>query len=162
MSRTVLCNSSDSSSIKFGLFDVACHDELQLTLQGQLDGIGPHPLLLAHPRLSSAELKAALRDQWLIAHLDERVAIETLPHLPPQNCADRRALLDAIKAIVAEVGELSIDGQRRWAKIAQLFDSGSQRPPEAAGCRVVDCEGCNRVSPVTLFQLQGARRDSGP
>jgi hypothetical protein len=36
--------------------------------------------------------------------------------------------IDAVaRAVVTEIGELGIDGQRRWAKIAQLFESGSQR-----------------------------------
>jgi pimeloyl-ACP methyl ester carboxylesterase len=84
-------------------------------------------LLLAHPKVSPAEFKAALRDQWAIVHLDERTAIETLPQLLPSNPSERRALLDALKAIVTATSDLSIEGQRRWAEITQLFESGSRR-----------------------------------
>jgi len=96
-------------------------------------------LLLAHPKVSPAEFKAALRDQWAIVHLDERAAIDTLPQLLPSNPSERRAVLDAIKAIVTGTSDLSKEGQRRWAEITRLFESSSrqvsttrEKPPIAA------------------------------
>ena len=94
-------------------------------------------LLLAHPKVSPAEFKAALRDQWAIVHLDERTAVETLPQLLPSDRSERQALLDAITAVVTATSDLSIEGQRRWAEITRLFVSGSKTreklPVAAAG-----------------------------
>ena len=84
-------------------------------------------LLLAHPKVSPAEFKGALRDQWAIVHLDERTAIETFPRLLPSDSSERRAVLDAIKSIVTATTDLSVEGQRRRSEIIRLFESGSRR-----------------------------------
>ena len=42
-------------------------------------------LLLAHPEVSPAEFKAAVREQWDILAVDERAAIEALSQLLPAN-----------------------------------------------------------------------------
>ena len=47
-------------------------------------------LLLAHPEVSPAEFKAAVREQWAILAVDERAAIEALPQLLPADAAARR------------------------------------------------------------------------
>ena len=46
MTGTVLCVNSGSSSIKFELFDITSREEVQLSLRGQLDGIGSLPRLV--------------------------------------------------------------------------------------------------------------------
>src|SRR3974390_2133262 len=48
-------------------------------------------LLLAHPEVSPAEFKAAVREQWAILAVDEHVAIEALPQLLPADATSRRA-----------------------------------------------------------------------
>jgi acetate kinase len=47
MSDTVLCLNAGSSSIKFELFEITPHDELELALRGQIEGIGVQPRLSA-------------------------------------------------------------------------------------------------------------------
>ena len=47
MADSLLVINAGSSSIKFQLFDVAAHDQLELRLKGQIDGIGSQPRLLA-------------------------------------------------------------------------------------------------------------------
>jgi len=47
MTGTVFCVNSGSSSIKFELFDITSREEVQLSLRGQLDGIGSLPRLVA-------------------------------------------------------------------------------------------------------------------
>ena len=42
-------------------------------------------LLAAHPEVSVARFKEALRDQWAILALDERAAIDSLPKLCRQT-----------------------------------------------------------------------------
>ena len=49
-------------------------------------------LLLAHPEVSPAAFKAAVREQWAILAVDERAAMEALPQLLPEDAAERRAL----------------------------------------------------------------------
>lgn len=47
MADSLLVINAGSSSIKFQLFEVAAHDQLELRLKGQIDGIGSQPRLLA-------------------------------------------------------------------------------------------------------------------
>jgi acetate kinase len=47
MADSLLVINAGSSSLKFQLFDVAAHDQLELRLKGQIDGIGSQPRLLA-------------------------------------------------------------------------------------------------------------------
>jgi hypothetical protein len=65
-------------------------------------------LLLAHPEVSPAEFKAALREQWAILAIDERAAIETLPQLLPTDETARRAFFDSIRAIVTATGGVEV------------------------------------------------------
>jgi hypothetical protein len=88
-------------------------------------------LLVAHPEVSPAAFKAALREQWAILALDERAAIEALPQLLPADAAIRRTCSDLLKATVAETGKLNADGQRRMREILHLLGEGTM--PQGAG-----------------------------
>jgi pimeloyl-ACP methyl ester carboxylesterase len=78
-------------------------------------------LLLAHPEVSQAEFKAAVREQWAILAVDERAAIEALPELLPADATARRALADQLQALVAATGKVTADGQRRLRDIMHLL-----------------------------------------
>jgi hypothetical protein len=77
-------------------------------------------LLAAHPEVSVARFKEALRDQWAILALDERAAIESLPQLLPANADERRALMDMVKSVFA-TNSVDADVQRRLREIEQLL-----------------------------------------
>jgi len=47
VTETILVVNAGSSSIKFQLFSVAAHDQLQRRLKGQIEGIGVRPRLVA-------------------------------------------------------------------------------------------------------------------
>ena len=47
MTETILVVNAGSSSIKFQLFEVGAHDQLERRFKGQIDGIGTRPHLLA-------------------------------------------------------------------------------------------------------------------
>jgi pimeloyl-ACP methyl ester carboxylesterase len=80
-------------------------------------------LLLAHPEVSPAEFKAALREQWAILAVDERAAIEALPQLLPGDTTERRAFSDLVQATVAATSKLNADAQRRLSEVMRLLDS---------------------------------------
>jgi len=82
-------------------------------------------LLLAHPEVSPAEFKAAVREQWAILAVDERAAIEALRQLLPDATA-RRAFADFIQATVTAVGKLNADGQHRLSKVLHLLEVGTR------------------------------------
>ena len=84
-------------------------------------------LLLAHPEVSPAEFKAAVREQWAILAVDERAAIEALPQLLPADATARRAFSDLVQATVAATGKLNADGQRRLSEVLHLLADGAPR-----------------------------------
>ena len=77
-------------------------------------------LLAAHPEVSVARFKEALRDQWAILAIDERAAIDSLPQLLPANPGERRALIDMAKSVFATNG-VDAEVQRRLREIEQLL-----------------------------------------
>jgi len=70
-------------------------------------------LLAAEPSVTFAQFKEALRDQWAILTIDERAAIESLPHLLPKDAGERRADLDKVRSVVAAAGSVDADTHRR-------------------------------------------------
>ena len=82
-------------------------------------------LLLAHPEVSPAEFKAAVREQWAILSVDERSAIEALPRLLPADATARRALSDVLQATVTATAKLNADGQRRLSEVKHLLATGT-------------------------------------
>jgi hypothetical protein len=83
-------------------------------------------LLLAHPEVSPAEFKVALREQWAILAVDERAAIEALPQLLSADAKERQALSDLLQATVAATGKLNADGKRRLREVLHLLAAGSE------------------------------------
>src|SRR5262249_16263976 len=90
-------------------------------------------LLLAHPEVSSAEFKAAVREQWGILAVDERAAVEALPQLLPADATARRAFSDLVQATVAATGKLNADGQRRLSEVLHLLAAGTSRGSATPG-----------------------------
>ena len=90
-------------------------------------------LLLAHPEVSPAEFKAAVREQWAILAVDERAAIEALPQLLPADATARRAFSDFVQATVAATGKLNADGQRRLSEVLHLLAADTSRSKPTRG-----------------------------
>ena len=81
-------------------------------------------------RMTLADLKAVLRDQFLLLRLDEEHAVRAIPRLLPDNEAMRSAGLDAVHRMLQARGRLSEDGARRLARIEALFGVDHRRAAE--------------------------------
>ena len=90
-------------------------------------------LLLAHPEVSEAEFKAAVREQWAILAIDERAAIEALPQLLPADATSRRAFSDFVQATATATSMLNADGQRRLSKVLHLLTADTSRSKPTRG-----------------------------
>ncbi|MGB8709134.1 MAG: DUF3141 domain-containing protein, partial [Methyloceanibacter sp.] len=90
-------------------------------------------LLLAHPEVSPAEFKAAVREQWAILAVDERAAVEALPQLLPADAAARRDFSSFIQTTVAATGKLNPDGQRRLDEVLRLLADDTSRRSATRG-----------------------------
>jgi hypothetical protein len=84
-------------------------------------------LLEAHPEVSPADFKAAVREQWAILAVDERAAIAALPQLLPADAEARRAFLAATRTIAEAAGDLNADAQQRLKEVEQLLETDPHR-----------------------------------
>jgi hypothetical protein len=90
-------------------------------------------LLLAHPEVSPAEFKAAVREQWAILVVDERAAIEALPQLLPADRTARRDFSDFVQAKLAATAKLNAEAKRRLNEGLHLLAAGTGRRSAARG-----------------------------
>jgi hypothetical protein len=81
----------------------------------------------AEERRSLAELKAIVKERFLLVTLDEERAIDTLPALLPRSVEKRRAALDALRRILIARGSLSEEARSRLQRVERLFDLKSDK-----------------------------------
>jgi hypothetical protein len=77
--------------------------------------------LPANERVTLAEFKLLLREQFLLLRLDEERAVRAIPGLLPDDTDVRRAGLEAVRQMVASRGALSEEGTRRLRRVEDLF-----------------------------------------
>jgi hypothetical protein len=84
-------------------------------------------------RMSMAELKACLKEQYLLVRLDEERAVHAIPRLLPDSEHARRTALDALVQVLGARGALREEGLRRLGRVETLFgiEAGPQ-PLKAA------------------------------
>ena len=83
----------------------------------------------ANDRMSMAELKACLKEQYLLLRLDEERAVRTIPRLLPDSEHIRRIALDAVLQVLGARGTLSEEGGRRLGRVEALFGAGPSIQP---------------------------------
>jgi len=72
-------------------------------------------------RMTLGEMRAALRDQYLLLRLDEERTVAAIPRLLPDSAQARQAAVDAIRRVVEATGALPQESARRLARIEKLF-----------------------------------------
>src|SRR4051812_22127436 len=77
--------------------------------------------LPANERVTMAEFKVILKEQFLLLRLDEERAVRAIPGLLPDDADVRRAGLEALRQMVASRGALSEEGTRRLRRVEGLF-----------------------------------------
>jgi pimeloyl-ACP methyl ester carboxylesterase len=82
----------------------------------------------AGKRRTMSELKALLKEQYLLICLDEERTVGAIPKMLPKNMDERRAALDALHRVITAKGELSEEGRRRLARIEALFGVTAEKP----------------------------------
>jgi hypothetical protein len=86
----------------------------------------------AGSRRSTADLKQALKDQFLLVTYDAERAIQALPQLLPPEAEERLALWEAVQEVIAAPGPLSAEGRRRLNYVETLFGVKGARPSKEA------------------------------
>jgi len=88
-------------------------------------------------RMSLAQFKELVREQYLMLRLDEERAIAALPKLLPADATERAGAMDLIRRIVSAGGEPSGEVKARIERMGAIFaaaagarDEGDRRPAE--------------------------------
>ena len=77
-------------------------------------------------RLSQARLKELFTEQFLLLQLDEERAVRAIPALLPQEAAQRKAALAALRRVVGASGRISQEGKQRLARVEAMFDGAEK------------------------------------
>jgi len=72
-------------------------------------------------RLSPAEFKAMVREQFFMLLLDQEASLAAIPKLLPQNIEARRKGLEAVRDVLSASAEVSGEAAMRLRRITELF-----------------------------------------
>jgi pimeloyl-ACP methyl ester carboxylesterase len=75
----------------------------------------------ARSRLTLAEFKALVREQFFMLLLDQEAALAAIPRMLPQDMDARRAVFTAIREVLSVAGDISGETKTRLDRVAQLF-----------------------------------------
>jgi hypothetical protein len=81
---------------------------------------------LVSPSLSLPEFKALAREQFYMLLIDQAAALAAIPKMLSEDADKRRKALDIVKRVLTAGGALSGEEQTRFARVTQLFDSGTE------------------------------------
>jgi pimeloyl-ACP methyl ester carboxylesterase len=88
------------------------------------------------PKLTLAEFKAMVREQYFMLLIDEKVAIAAIPALLPDDLDRRRQAFEALREVLSARGEIAGEAAQRLARIDELF-AGRESAPSASKLRSV-------------------------
>jgi len=75
-----------------------------------------------HEKLSPADFKALVREQFFMLLLDEETALASIPSLLPSHLAHRQAALGVVHKVTRAAGELTGEARQRLERITALFE----------------------------------------
>jgi hypothetical protein len=81
-------------------------------------------------RMTLAEFKAILREQFLILLLDQEHAVAALPKLLPQDPTERATASELIREVVSAAAAPTGEMERRLLEIEAIFKAGPAAAPE--------------------------------
>jgi pimeloyl-ACP methyl ester carboxylesterase len=90
----------------------------------------------AGARLTLAQFKMLVREQFFMLLLDQEAALTSIPRLLPDNVSERRAAFAAIREVLSASAEISGEIAKRLRRVAELFGvdvpEGSERASNVA------------------------------
>jgi Protein of unknown function (DUF3141) len=81
-------------------------------------------------RLTIAEFKMLVREQFFMLLLDQEAALAAIPHMLPTDVDARRAVFANIHEVLSAAGEISGETRTRLDRVAELFGLGEGMPDE--------------------------------
>jgi hypothetical protein len=89
----------------------------------------------AGPKLTLAQFKSLVREQFFMLLLEPEASLAAIPKLLPQNVETRRRGLEAIRDVLSASAEVSDEAASRLRRVTELFGvtdesrSEATRPP---------------------------------
>ena len=85
----------------------------------------------AESRLTIAEFKMLVREQFFMLLLDQEAALAAIPKMLPTDLDARRAVFAMIREVLSAAGEISGETKIRLDRVAELFGLGEGVPEES-------------------------------
>jgi hypothetical protein len=82
----------------------------------------------AESRLTIAEFKMLVREQFFMLLLDQEAALAAIPGMLPKDMGARRAVFAAVGEVLSAAGEISGETRDRLVRVADLFGLGEDAP----------------------------------
>ena len=82
-------------------------------------------------RLTLAEFKALVREQFFMLLLDQEASLAAIPKMLPQNAEARRKGLATISDVLSASAAISGEAAKRLARITELFGATEESNPQA-------------------------------
>jgi hypothetical protein len=82
------------------------------------------------PRLTLAQFKMTVREQFFMLLLDQEAAVAAIPKLLPESADERRAGFAAIREVLSASAEISGEVARRLKRVGQLFGVDATSAPQ--------------------------------
>jgi hypothetical protein len=73
------------------------------------------------PRLTLAEFKSVVREQFFMLLLDQEASLAAIPKLLPRNAEARRNGLAVIREVLSASAEISGEAAKRMRRVTELF-----------------------------------------
>jgi hypothetical protein len=86
----------------------------------------------AGSRLTLAQFKSIVREQFFMLLLEPEASLSAIPKLLPANEAERRAGLDAIRSVLSASGEIAGETARRLDRVTELFAVNAEPQAKAS------------------------------
>ncbi len=96
-------------------------------------------------KMTLAEFKALIREQFLLLLIDPEAALGAIPDMLPSDMDDRRKGLGALHEVLSARGELSGEAAERWQRIAGLFGV-EDKPPATSESNETSRAGLAKAS----------------
>jgi hypothetical protein len=112
----------------------------------------------AESRLTIAEFKTLVREQFFMLLLDQEASLSAIPKMLPQDMNARRDAFAAIHEVLSAAGEISGETRTRLDRVAQLFALGDQAPEESGsfvGARAKASRGGSRSKEASNERAAG-------
>jgi hypothetical protein len=83
------------------------------------------------PRLTLAEFKALVREQFFMLLLEPEASLAAIPKMLPKNAEARRAGLAVIREVLSASTEISGEAANRLRRLSELFGAGEDDSSQA-------------------------------